>query len=215
MRPAEAGQRRRGSGTDREKVSDVMYAKRMAGLAVVPLLVSLGCSMGEARQEQVHPDAATLQDFQRRINEYIKLREHADNGAPPLKETSDPAKIQVAQVELARRIREARATAKHGDIFTPEVGKLFRRLLYPELKGPDAAETKTMIKDDAPAPGTVPLKVNATYPEKQPLPTVPPDLLGRLPKLPKELEFRVVGRHLILRDVDANLIVDYMLNVIR
>ena len=192
-----------------------MNTKRIAALALLALVVSLGCGTGEARQEKVNPDAATLQDFQRRIEAYIKLRNRADNGAPPLKETSDPAKIKAAQMELAKRIRESRATAHHRDIFTPEVEKLFRRLLYPEMKGPDAAETKKAIKDDAPKPGTVPFKVNATYPENQPLPTVPPDLLARLPKLPEVLEFRVIDKHLILRDVDANLIVDYMPNVIR
>jgi hypothetical protein len=192
-----------------------MNTKRIAGLASLTLVVSLGCDTGEARQEKVNPDAATLQDFQRRIEAYMKLRNHADNGAPPLKETTDPAKIKAAQAELAKRIREVRANARHSDIFTPEVEKLFRRLLYPELKGPDAAETKETIKDDAPKRGAVPFKVNATYPENQPLPTVPPDLLARLPKLPEELEYRIIDKHLILRDIDTNLIVDYMPNVIR
>ena len=192
-----------------------MNTKRIAALAMLALSVSLGCGTGEARQDKVNPDAATLQDFQRRIEAYIKLRNRADNGAPPLKETSDPAKIKAAQMELAKRIREHRANARRGDILTPQVEKLFRRLLYPELKGPDAAETKETIKDDAPKPGAVPFKVNATYPENQPLPTVPPDLLARLPKLPEELEYRIIDKHLILRDIDANLIVDYMPNVIR
>jgi hypothetical protein len=192
-----------------------MNTKRMAALAMLALSVSLGCGTGEARQDKVNPDAATLQDFQRRIEAYIKLRNRADNGAPPLKETSDPAKIKAAQMELAKRIREHRANARRGDILTPQVERLFRRLLYPELKGPDAAETKETIKDDAPKPGAVPFKVNATYPENQPLPTVPPDLLARLPKLPEELEYRIIDKHLILRDIDANLIVDYMPNVIR
>jgi hypothetical protein len=192
-----------------------MNTKRMAALAMLALSVSLGCGTGEARQDKVNPDAATLQDFQRRIEAYIKLRNRADNGAPPLKETSDPAKIKAAQMELAKRIREHRANARRGDILTPQVERLFRRLLYPELKGPDAAETKETIKDDAPKPGAVPFKVNATYPENQPLPTVPPDLLARLPKLPEELEYRIIDKHLILRDIDSNLIVDYMPNVIR
>lgn len=196
-------------------VTSVMNTRRMAGLATLALLVSLGCDTGEARQDKINPDAATLQDFQRRIEAYMKLRNRADNGAPPLKETSDPAKIKDAQAELSKRVRENRAAARHGDIFTPQVEKLFRRLLYPEMKGPDAAETKKAIKADAPTPGAVPFKVNAAYPENQPLPTVPPDLLGRLPKLPEQLEYRVIDKHLILRDIDANLIVDYMLNVIR
>jgi hypothetical protein len=192
-----------------------MNVKRIVGLIALSAIVSLGCGTGEARQEKVNPDAAILQDYQRRIEAYMNLRGEADTGAPKLKETSDPAKIKVAQDALRKQILAARASAKHGDIFTPEIQKLLRRLMYPELKGPDAAETKKAIKDDAPAPASVPFKVNAAYPEKQPLPTVPPDLLARLPKLPEQLEYRIVGKHMILRDIDPNIIVDYMLNAIR
>jgi hypothetical protein len=59
------------------------------------------------------------------------------------------------------------------------------------------------------------LKVNAKYPQDQPLPTVPPNVLAALPKLPEELEYRIVKKDLILRDVHANLIVDYIPNAIR
>jgi hypothetical protein len=69
------------------------------------------------------------------------------------------------------------------------------------------------MKEDAPA--KVPLKVNATYPEGKPLPTVPPNILENLPQLPEDLEYRIIDKHLILRDVDANLIIDYIPNAIR
>jgi hypothetical protein len=44
--------------------------------------------------------------------------------------------------------------------------------------------------------------------------TMPPGLLKVLPALPKELEYRIIGRDLVLRDVDASLIIDYVPNVI-
>jgi hypothetical protein len=43
---------------------------------------------------------------------------------------------------------------------------------------------------------------------------VPPALLLKLPQLPKELDYRFVGRHLILRDATANIIVDYILDAV-
>ena len=52
------------------------------------------------------------------------------------------------------------------------------------------------------------LQVNANYPDGLPLQSMPPSLLLNLPRLPKELEYRFVGRELILRDTQANLIVD-------
>ena len=50
--------------------------------------------------------------------------------------------------------------------------------------------------------------VNAAYPDGLPLQSMPPSLLLNLPQLSKELEYRFVGRELILRDAPANLIVD-------
>ena len=71
-----------------------------------------------------------------------------------------------------------------------------------------------MLKDDAPSEAEVPLKVNSKYTADS-LATTPSNLLLNLPTLPKGLEFRVVGsKHLILLDVDASLIVDYIPNAI-
>ena len=55
-----------------------------------------------------------------------------------------------------------------------------------------------------------PLRVNESYPAGAPLPTVPPSLLLNLPPLPPEVEYRIVGTDLILHDVEANLIVDWI-----
>jgi hypothetical protein len=127
-----------------------------------------------------------------------------------MKETSDSAAIKAGQVALAARIRELRASAQPGDIFTPQIRDKFRRLMYPELKGEDGQDAKKTLKDDAPAVAAIPFKPNAPYPEGKPLPTVPVNLLLSLPTLPKELEYRIIDKHLILRDTDANIIVDYI-----
>ena len=136
------------------------------------------------------------------------MRKKADDTVPAQKKTNDPGVINSAQKGLAERIRTERAGAKAGDIFTPEIAAKLRRLLHPEA-GP---ETKASIKDDN--PGTIPFKVNGDYPEKETLSTVPPNVLQALPKLPPDIEYRFAGKHLILRDARANLIIDYMLNAI-
>jgi hypothetical protein len=59
------------------------------------------------------------------------------------------------------------------------------------------------------------LAVNAVYPPSAPVSTMPPSLLMALPTLPPEVEFRFVGQTLILRDVQANMIVDLMPNAIK
>jgi hypothetical protein len=159
------------------------------------------------------PNAAILQDFQARLATYLELRKKATAKAPAPKETNDSAKIGASQDVLAATIQSMRKDAQAGDIFTPAIRAEFRRLLSPEMKGKDGRATKQELKEDAPA--AVPFKANAKYPETAALPTMPPNLLMNMPVLPKELEYRIIGSHLILRDVDANLIVDYIPNVIR
>ena len=173
---------------------------------------------GEAKTStdpSVSPDAAVMADFKSRVDKYVDLHKQLAKGAAAQKETSDPAKISSSKAALAAKIQSARPHAKQGDIFTPEIRNKFRRLLAPEMKGEDGRDAKAIIKDDAPAPGTVPFKVNAKYPESQPLPTVPANVLLNLPTLPEPLEYRIVGKHLILLDTASDLIVDYSPNAIR
>ena len=162
----------------------------------------------------VNPDAGVIADFKARVEKYDELRKDLQKKAPPLKKTDDPGEIQLAERALGQQIRAARTNAKQGDIFTPATAAMFRRLLQQTVKGEDGAENKAIIKDDAPAPKEVPFKVNGDYPEKAPLSTVPPDVLKTLPQLPENLQYRFVGKHVILYDVRGNLIVDYMLNAI-
>jgi hypothetical protein len=162
----------------------------------------------------VNPDAAAMAEFKTRVDAYADLHKQLAKGDARQKETSDPAKIAAAKAALAAKVQAARAGAKQGDIFTPTVRPVFRRLLAPELKGEDGHDAKAVLKDDAPAPGAVRFKVNAKYPETQPLPSVPANLLLSLPPLPAPLEYRIVGQHLLILDTAADLVVDYMLNAI-
>ena len=176
-------------------------------------LAAAGSAFTQAKPP-VNPDAQVLADFKARIDKYVEIRKKADDSAPPLKKTDDAAEIKAAQLALGERIGAARAGVKPGEIFTPEIAALFRRLIRPETKDPD---TKALLKEkkDQPKPGAVPLwKVGMPYPEKEPLATMPPEVLERLPKLPADIEYRFVGKHLILRDVRANTIIDFATNVI-
>ena len=184
---------------------------RYLGLAGVGCILLYAWS-AHAQEPRVNPQAAILQAFQERIQEYMKLREAAAKGAPKQKNTDDAEAIRAAQDALASRIREARRSAKPGAIFTPEIARHLRGLLHPAVEGRRGAETKAAIEDVQPS--AVPLKVNARYPDNQPRPLMPPNVLARLPRLPDALEYRIVKGHLILRDAEANLIVDYIPNAV-
>lgn len=162
----------------------------------------------------VNPDAAVLADFKGRVDAYDKLRRDLESKSPPLKQTDDPAKIALAEKTMAQQIRAARVNAKRGDIFTPATAAMFRRLLSPTMKGSES-ENKQAIKEDAPEPKDIPFKINGEYPKDEALSTMPPDVLKALPPLPVLLQYRFVGKHLLLYCSRANLIVDYMLDAIR
>ena len=75
------------------------------------------------------------------------------------------------------------------------------------------AETWAAIMDDN--PGALSTRINGTYPEKKPLSTVPPNILAVLPKLPDDVEYRFLGRHLILLDTRARVLLDGIPNAIQ
>ncbi len=174
----------------------------------------------KAAEDNANPDALVLADFQKRIDAYMAIHKDAAKDSLPIKETNNPAEIKAAQEALGAKIRAARADAKPGDVLTPEIRNKFRRLMYPVVHGPAGRETKEELTEDIHEkdegiPKKVPLKVNATYPEGNPLPTTPPNVLQNLPKLPEELEYRILDKNLIVRDVQANIIVDFIPNAIQ
>jgi hypothetical protein len=148
-------------------------------------------------------------DFSARIWHYFELRSELEEGLPVLTVTDDPREIRRAQRALAKRIRDAREDAREGDIFTPAISVEFREVLQLEMD----ADTWASIMDDN--PGEFSNRINGTYSGKRPLSTVPPNILARLPRLPDDVQYRFVGRHLILHDTRANLILDRIPYAIR
>jgi hypothetical protein len=87
-------------------------------------------------------------------------------------------------------------------MFTPTISVEFRKALILEMD----ANTWAAIMDDN--PGEFSNEINGTYPEGNPLSTVPPNILAVLPRLPDDIQYRFLGRHLILLDTRANVILD-------
>jgi hypothetical protein len=152
-----------------------------------------------------------IADFEARVQAYHDLRDKVDEGGARQTQTKEPEKLTAQRDTLRANIQKARAGAKPGDIFTPEIQPFITKLLKPALKGTDGKENKNTLKEEKPI---VSLTVNAPYPEKQPLSTVPPDVIMQLPKLPKDIEYRFIQKHLILYDSRASLIIDVIHNAI-
>jgi hypothetical protein len=86
-----------------------------------------------------------------------------------------------------------------------------RRAMDPELRGLAALGAREPIREDAPK--VFVLVVNGDYPAGASRSTMPGNVLQILPPLPAGLEYRIVDTHLVLMDLDANVVVDYVLDV--
>lgn len=149
--------------------------------------------------------------FQMRVAEYMKIHNEAESKVPNLRNTDDPQKITDREQALAQMIMTLRAGAQPGVIFTPEVQPYFVKIVQDDFALRSARDRKALINE---LPKNMKVDTNTIYPTVIPLATFPPALLRKLPDLPPELEYRIVGRSLILRDVKANLIVDILRDVV-
>jgi hypothetical protein len=152
-----------------------------------------------------------FQELFNRVRAYLKIHQTADARVPSLKETSDPKEVAQREQALADEIRVQRAGAQQGDVFTPSAAKEIGAIVAEDFNGRPLGDQKAILVE---VPVKVPPAINTDYPTTLPLATVPPGLLQKLPTLPEELEYRFLGRHLILRDIKANLIVDFIPDVV-
>ena len=184
---------------------------RSSILAAGGMTVALVVGAHAQPSQPVNQYGAAVKAFRDRADDYLALQKKAGDGLPPLKETDDPNKLAPRQQALGEAIRQARAGAKEGDLFGPEIGARARKLVREDWAS-RAKKDKQGLAENIP-PGWV-AEVNATYPPTLPLATFPPALLAELPPLPEGLEYRFAGRHLIIRDATANLIVDVLSNAL-
>jgi len=146
-------------------------------------------------------DPKTLAEFNRRVQDYAALRSRLEVGLPPLVITTDADEIERFEHRLAERIRHARAS-RRGQLFIPTMERQLKRMMAARA---DAVTVNAIMDDN---PGEFDVDVNDTYKKKYALGTMPPKLLLLLPDLPADLQYRFVGRHLIVYDGRANIIVD-------
>ena len=175
-------------------------------------VLAFGGLIGLQAADEIPQHAGVIDDFQNRVQAYAALHEAAKGHSPALKQTDSAADLLNYQHLLAARIQQKRQGADRGDIFSPEISQEFHRLAGTATHGPAAGRVQKSLKRAEPVKLT--LRVNETYPQHVPLQSVPPTLLQNLPTLPPELEYRVVGHALVLRDVGANLIVDFIPDLI-
>jgi len=199
---------------------------RLVGIVVVGLLVS-ACAHGERTatpseqkpvaqppvneaRELSSAEAAALADFKQRLDAYVRVHQMVESKLPKMPRETTPEVVDTHQRALEKGMREQRRGVARGSLIPPEMRRIVRQVLARVFSEPGGREMMATILDENPGP--VALRINGRYPDDVPLSTVPPQVLSALPKLPEELEYRFVGDRLILLDVHAHTIADYMDN---
>ena len=147
--------------------------------------------------------------FRRAVEEYAALHRRLARSLPAVPAQASPADVHAQELAFEKLIASERRSSAAGDLFIPEIQPLIRRLATQMLSGKGGAALLDTITEES-TEGRAAAKVNARYPDSVPLSSVPAQLLSALPPLPEELEYRFVGRDLILLDAKARLVADVM-----
>jgi len=180
-------------------------------MACAGLLLTVPASRAgtQATTKATRPTLASegaLAAFVDRVEAYVALRTRVEAKLPKFEETRDPVKLTARQRALAAAVIAARSGAKAGDIFG-EAAPLITRILRDDFSRRSRADRRALVQD---VPAGTRVDANAEYPDGLPVVTIPPGLLRRLPVLPDDLEYRIVGRDLVLLDTTAGLVSDVL-----
>jgi hypothetical protein len=154
------------------------------------------------------PPSPAETEFIARVNQYLELHKNLAQGLPDMPKDAKREEIFARQQVLLKRLQAARKAARPGEVFTPAMRDYVRRMMAKLTAGPAGGQLRASIMDENPA--SVKLSVNMPYPSTVPLATMPPTVLASLPKTPEVLEYRFLGDDLILLDVRAQMIVDFV-----
>ena len=175
-------------------------------------LVATVTVAGAAAQHEPQPPA--LARFDAAVHQYAELHRRIEQQLPPFRAHSDAQDIFEASNAMASALQTARASAREGDIFTRELAALLRVRVADALAArgflADEMVAATLEEADEEAPLPV---VNGRFPWRRGA-AMWPFVLDALPRLPHELQYRLIGRDLVLVDTHADLIVDVLRNVV-
>jgi len=165
-------------------------------------------------QLEVLPPAAieerVLQDFNQRVNQYIRLHRRLERGLPPERLFGDVEDMSAAVDALHQAMIDARPHATAGTLFTPGVAELLTARLTRAIVKSGHTPAEALIAFNLGYLGGIPdATINGRVPPGRYV-RMWPALLATLPDLPPELEYRFIGWDLAIIDVHADLIVDIL-----
>jgi hypothetical protein len=183
------------------------WSQRAVCVAVgAGVIASPGTTMQAA---QSRADRQEMRDtFLLRVDAYVRLHRDIERLLPPEIVTPDVDALFAPRVAMNREMRKARSHARQGDIFTPGVSVYFRVLMAETLRRHGITDVLATFEEENTV--FIPPTVNGDYPAGRSIPLMPPCLIGALPPLPPEVRYSFIGTDLILWDLHAGLIVDFV-----
>ncbi|MCU1386392.1 MAG: hypothetical protein JWL71_5089 [Acidobacteria bacterium] len=162
------------------------------------------------------PDA-TFEPFKQALQAYVDQTQPFRKAAAQEAEkvpgkaaagTGAEQSVRTRQNSLADALRtRLRPTAKQGDLVTPAMATA----ITGEIRKAFDTPKRDLILDELAEQNGTPANAAAPIVNDQLVaPRVPPRLMEILPPLPKQLEYDFVGRTLVVRDVDADVVVDFI-----
>ncbi len=178
--------------------------------AALVALMFLGAAAAASAQLPT-PESDAIRQFTTATRQYAWLHRRLENELAPLEVNSHPDTINRVVQEMAAAVRAARPDARQGDLFTDTLGAELRRRIAAALAANDFTPGDVLTAEAAEGidAALVPLKVNGPFPWIY-ASAMFPCVQNALPALPPELQYRIVGSTLVLIDVHAGLIVDFL-----
>jgi hypothetical protein len=149
-----------------------------------------------------------IAEFDKAVAQYMAIQQKLRDEVGDLLPGSSAEQISDTSDTLAAAMQRARTDARQGDFFNADVSSVIARRIGDVVRTHNLAAALVNIDDEKPTVKAP--RVHLRYPAASEMATMPPSLLAVLPTLPPELEYRIVGEYLVLRDVKAALILDFL-----
>jgi hypothetical protein len=194
----------------RRHAADQPSSRTWSGVAAATLM-ALVLSAPTAVAQVPDDQSPAVRQFMNATHDYAVVHRQLESRLPRLELTSHPEELYRAVQAMTAAVRAARPAARPGDLFTDTIASELRARMAAALEanGLTPADLHDTEADEVIGTAVPPLQVNGLFPWRFAT-DMPPCLLGALPPLPPELQYRIVGNMLVLVDLHADLIVDLL-----